>query len=89
MGILLRFSSLLEKVPGGVSGDVYAGGKSLKCGYVYDSNGNMIKDMRRGLELSYNCLNLLTEVRRGGRSLRPLYSAFRRHEDGRSRRKRS
>ena len=61
-----RLQALQENIRTALPGDVYAGGKSLKCGYVYDSNGNMIKDMRRGLELSYNCLNLLTEVRRGG-----------------------
>ena len=33
--------------------------------YVYDKNGNMINDSRRALNLSYNVLNLLSEVKTG------------------------
>ena len=68
-----RLSSLREKVPGGVSGDVYVRGVSESGGYAYDANGNMVKDMRRGLELRYNSLNLLDGVHiKNGRSIRYL-----------------
>ncbi len=68
-----RLSSLREKAPGGVSGDVYVRGVSESGGYAYDANGNMVKDMRRGLELRYNSLNLLDGVNiRNGRSIRYL-----------------
>ena len=68
-----RLSSLREKAPGGISGDVYVRGVSESGGYAYDANGNMVKDMRRGLELRYNSLNLLDGVNiRNGRSIRYL-----------------
>jgi YD repeat-containing protein len=43
----------------GLSGD-YTGG------YLYDANGNMTKDGRKGLDIQYNYLNLVSRVSRKG-----------------------
>jgi len=47
------------------AGDIYLPGNTPAGSYAYDQNGNMINDSRRALNLSYNVLNLLNEVKTG------------------------
>ena len=71
-----RLVSLIESVRGAFPQDVYLPGGVPNGTYEYDSNGNMIKDTRKGLEFSYNCLDLLSEVKRNGECVSSyLYSA--------------
>ena len=58
--------SLQEGIRSTSSSDVYLPGETSNGVYEYDTNGNLIKDMRKGLEFSYNCLNLLSEVKENG-----------------------
>ena len=48
------------------AGDVYLPGNTASGMYEYDSNGNLTKDIRKGLEYKYNRLNLLEEVWKDG-----------------------
>ena len=48
------------------SGDVYLPGNTASGMYEYDSNGNLTKDIRKGLAYKYNRLNLLEEVWKDG-----------------------
>ena len=58
--------SLSEQVRTSQSGDVYLPGNTASGMYEYDSNGNLTKDIRKGLEYKYNRLNLLEEVWKDG-----------------------
>ncbi len=60
-----QLTGLTENVRTSPSGDVYSSGSAAAGSYVYDKNGNMINDSRRALNLSYNVLNLLREVKTG------------------------
>mgnify|MGYP004527001357 CR=1 FL=1 len=51
---------LLETMQKQKSGTAWS---TLVGSYVYDKNGNTINDSRRALNLSYNVLNLLSEVK--------------------------
>jgi RHS repeat-associated protein len=43
--------------------------------YAYDANGNMTKDLNRGIsDVSYNFLNLPRQVTRGGQTVKYVYS---------------
>ena len=61
-----RLVSLSEQVRTSQSGDVYLPGNTASGMYEYDSNGNLTKDIRKGLEYKYNRLNLLEEVWKDG-----------------------
>ena len=58
--------SLSEQVRTSQAGDVYLPGNTASGMYEYDSNGNLTKDSRKGLEYKYNRLNLLEEVWKDG-----------------------
>ena len=58
--------SLSEQVRTSQAGDVYLPGNTASGMYEYDSNGNLTKDIRKGLEYKYNRLNLLEEVWKDG-----------------------
>ncbi|WP_270487173.1 RHS repeat domain-containing protein [Butyricimonas synergistica] len=60
-----QLTSLTESVRTSSSNDIYLPGSVATGGYAYDLNGNMINDSRRALNLSYNVLNLLSEVKTG------------------------
>lgn len=60
-----QLTGLTESVRTSPSNDIYLPGNAATGGYVYDLNGNMINDSRRALNLSYNVLNLLSEVQTG------------------------
>ncbi|WP_099293145.1 MULTISPECIES: RHS repeat domain-containing protein [unclassified Butyricimonas] len=68
-----QLTGLTENVSGTPAGDVYVRGNSASGTYSYDRNGNMINDSRRALNLSYNVLNLLGEVKSGS-TLQARYS---------------
>ena len=61
-----RLVSLSEQVRTSQVGDVYQPGNTASGMYEYDSNGNLTKDSRKGLEYKYNRLNLLEEVWKDG-----------------------
>ena len=61
-----RLVSLSEQVCTSQVGDVYLPGNTASGMYEYDSNGNLTKDSRKGLEYKYNRLNLLEEVWKDG-----------------------
>ncbi|MBM6672088.1 hypothetical protein H6B14_15205, partial [Phocaeicola coprophilus] len=61
-----RLVSLSEQVRTSQSGDVYLPGNTASGMYEYDSNGNLTKDIRKGLAYKYNRLNLLEEVWKDG-----------------------
>ena len=60
-----QLTTLTESVSGTPVGDIYTRGSTAAGSYIYDKNGNMINDSRRALNLSYNVLNLLSEVKTG------------------------
>lgn len=60
-----QLTSLTESVRTSSSNDIYLPGSVATGGYAYDLNGNMTNDSRRALNLSYNVLNLLSEVKTG------------------------
>ncbi|WP_255301832.1 RHS repeat domain-containing protein [Butyricimonas sp. Marseille-P3923] len=60
-----QLTGLTENVRTSPGGDVYLPGSAAAGSYAYDFNGNMINDSRRALNLSYNVLNLLGEVKTG------------------------
>ena len=68
-----QLTSLTENISGTLAGDIYARGNSAVGVYTYDKNGNMINDSRKALNLSYNVLNLLSEVKTGS-TLKARYS---------------
>ncbi len=71
-----QLTGLTENVSGAPSGDIYARGGVSSGTYVYDPNGNMINDSRRALNLSYNVLNLLSEVNTTSGVLKAKYDYF-------------
>ncbi len=52
----------------------YVRGGTATGSYAYDKNGNMINDRRRALNLSYNVLNLLREVKTTSGELKARYN---------------
>ena len=60
-----QLASLKESLRTSPVGDIYLPGSTLNGTYTYDANGNMINDSRKALNLSYNVLNLLSEVKAG------------------------
>lgn len=46
--------------------DIYVRGDQQIGTYLYDLNGNMTSDSRKNLELGYNFLNLISEVKENG-----------------------
>ena len=68
-----QLTGLTESIRTAPTGDVYSPGSSAAGSYAYDKNGNMINDSRRALNLSYNVLNLLGEVKTGS-TLKARYS---------------
>ena len=60
-----QLTGLTENVRTSPTGDVYSSGSAAAGSYVYDKNGNLVNDSRRALNLSYNVLNLLSEVKTG------------------------
>ncbi|WP_065217918.1 MULTISPECIES: RHS repeat domain-containing protein [Butyricimonas] len=60
-----QLTGLTENVRTSPTGDVYSPRSAAAGSYSYDSNGNMTNDSRRALNLSYNVLNLLSEVKTG------------------------
>ena len=59
-----QLSSLQETVRTSLPEDIYLSGSTPNGTYEYDSNGNQLKDTRKGLEFSYNVLNLLHQVKK-------------------------
>lgn len=68
-----QLSRLTENVRTVPSGDIYAPGSVAIASYAYDKNGNMIADSRKVLNLTYNVLNLLREVKVGS-TIKARYS---------------
>jgi len=68
-----QLMGLTENVRTSPTGDIYLPGSTVTGSYTYDKNGNMTNDSRRGLNLSYNVLNLLSEVKIGS-TLKAKYS---------------
>ena len=60
-----QLSRLTENGQTSSTKDVYARGSTASGSYTYDKNGNMINDSRKNLNLSYNILDLLSEVKFG------------------------
>jgi len=58
-----QLSSLQEAVRTSLPEDIYLPGSMPNGTYEYDSDGNQLKDTRKGLEFSYNVLNLLHQVK--------------------------
>ena len=61
-----QLTSLTENVTGNPIGDIYSRGNVATGMYTYDLNGNMITDSRKTLEIQYNPLNLVQQVKKGG-----------------------
>ena len=59
-----QLSSLQEAVRTSLPEDIYLSGSTPNGTYGYDSDGNQLKDTRKGLEFSYNVLNLLHQVKK-------------------------
>ncbi len=59
-----RLVSLIESVREVFPQDVYLPRGVPNGTYEYDSDGNQLKDTRKGLEFSYNVLNLLHQVKK-------------------------
>ena len=71
-----RLTGLQENVRTFLPEDIYLPGSMPNGTYEYDSNGNQLKDTRKGLDFSYNCLDLLSEVKRNNQIVSSyLYSA--------------
>ena len=68
-----QLTGLTESIRTAPTGDVYSPGSSAAGSSAYDKNGNMINDSRRTLNLSYNVLNLLGEVKTGS-TMKARYS---------------
>ena len=60
-----QLTSLTENVTGNPVGDIYSRGNVATGMYTYDLNGNMITDSRKALEIQYNTLNLVQQVKKG------------------------
>ncbi|WP_374163610.1 RHS repeat domain-containing protein [Arcticibacter sp. MXS-1] len=43
--------------------------------YTYDDNGNLIKDSKKGIEITYNQLNLPSTITKGNGTIRYIYDA--------------
>ena len=58
-----KLTTLTENVRTNPTGDIYIPGNTAAGTYSYDKNGNMTNDSRKALNLSYNVLNLLKEIK--------------------------
>ena len=68
-----QLKKLTENIIKHQDNDIYISNGILKGEYCYDKNGNMINDSRRALDLSYNVLNLLNEVKTTSGTLKAKY----------------
>ena len=66
-------TGLTENIRTSPTGDIYLPGSTATSTYTYDKNGNLTNDSRRALNLSYNVLNLLSEVKTVGGELKAKY----------------
>ena len=69
-----QLTGLTEGVRTSPTGDIYSPGSVVAGAYSYDGNGNLTNDSRKALNLSYNVLNLLREVKTSSGVLKAKYN---------------
>lgn len=69
-----QLTGLTESVRTSLAGDIYLPGAASVGSYVFDKNGNMTSDSRKALNLTYNVLNLLSEVKTTAGILKAKYN---------------